>query len=196
MNRDSVVVLVISGHVGGRGTVLVDELRLCVHHSHDITRVLLIDLILEGVLAAIVADRSHVERLESAGPRDYHRVEELEAARVLGKIRCESVLSLCPFEVGVLVVSRNVGVARLSSRLRDLYDGRRHDTALHFTFVQAVVGCRVAEKILVNEGVCVGQRGRVFFGLKRGLKASRPSTEVEEIIALENTLPCEVHVNF
>lgn len=157
LDVDAVGLFIVGGDVSGTRAILVDELRVLVHHSYDVTfDVFLGNLILLSVLPSIVLRRGQVVRFVGAGARDDHSVLERKATRVFGGVGGKVLLS---------VGSLKVFIARVQRDQAFRVEGGLEVKCLHFIhggprnnfLKKAVEGRGVIESILVQVGVCVGQ---------------------------------------
>lgn len=91
--------------------------------------------------------------------------------------------------------ARDVRFATLDLRLGNLGDSRGHLALADLVLIQAVEARLVGEEVLVDEGIRIGERCRVGFGLDLGFVAGRPPSEIEVVVDLEDTLTGKVHVD-
>lgn len=92
LDINGVLLSVVDGNIAGILTTLVDDIGAAAEKRNSGSRVLLVDIVLQGVLTTVVLDTGEVLGGESARSGDLHRVEKGEAARVSRGVRSEPVV--------------------------------------------------------------------------------------------------------
>lgn len=150
LDINGVLLSVVDGNIAGILTTLVDNIGAAAEERNSGSRVLLVDIVLQGVLTTVVLDTGEVLGGESARSGDLHRVEKGEAARVARGVRSEPVVLGSVLDKSVLL---GEGVKAISlNSVAGMVDHVSGESGLVRQFEEKAV-IVPSEVILVDVGV-------------------------------------------